>query len=214
MSDPLKKFSKQLEDKVKLGLVLLQKFLNERNPREKQLILVMGILGIVCLDYWLFIHPVIKIYADNFSHFEAQKTELKGLEDDQKNKKFIEKNWRQSKENLEESDKRFIASNEMPAFLENISKLALNSGVKMISLQPLENSNKNGKKDGLNPYTGAPIKMSALGGTHEFGKFLSSLEANATFMKITELRISHNSTDDRKHVLELSMEVYRKEALP
>lgn len=209
----LKETGKIVEDKTKLFLVLLQKFINERNPREKQLIIVLGILGIIFLDYWLLINPVVKIFMNNHSQFETLQSELQGLRDDQKNKAVIEKNWNQMKEKLGQTEKCFVAPDEMPAFLENISKLAQNSGVKVLSLQPLENLQKNNKKDAMNPYTGMSIKMSAVGGTHELGKFLFWLETNLTFIKVTDLRVSANSVDDRKHLLELTIEVYRKEAL-
>ena len=142
----IKEVSKIVEDKTKLALVLLQKFINERNPREKQLIIVVGILGIIFLDYWLLINPVVKIFTNNYSQFATLQSELQGLRDDQKNKKVIEKNWNQIKEKLAQTEKCFVAADEMPAFLENISKLAQNSGVKVLSLQPLENLQKNEKK--------------------------------------------------------------------
>lgn len=209
----LNQFSKLIEDKTKLGLVLLQKFINERNPREKQMIAVFGILFIIFLDYWLLIRPVVGILTRDFSQSDTLQKELRGLKDDQKNKKFIEKNWVQAKEKLEAFEKRFVTPDEMPAFLENISKLAQDSGVKVISLQPQENLKKEGKKEVPSPYTGMPIRMSAVGGAHEFGKFLSWLETNSTFIRVTDVRISPNSMDERKHILELSIEVYRKEAL-
>ena len=209
----LKGIRKQIQDGTKLAVVLLNKFLNERNPREKQMIIILGILGIIFLDYWLLIQPVIKTLTQTFSQTPSVEGECKDLKDDQKNKKFIEKNWSQAKSNLEDAEKRFIAANEMPAFLENISQLAKNSGVKVVSIQPLENQVKKEKKDPLNPYAGAPIKMTASAGTHEFGKFLASLETNPTFIRVKDIKISPNTSDDRKHGLDLVIEVYRKEAL-
>src|SRR3989338_2660594 len=104
----LKEVRKIVEDKTKLALVLLQKFINERSPREKQLIIVLGILGIIFLDYWLLIHPVVKIFANAVSQGQALETELKGLKDDRKNQVFIERNWNQTRAKLEESEKRFV----------------------------------------------------------------------------------------------------------
>lgn len=208
----IQEIRKVTEDKIKLALVLLQKFINERNPREKQMIIIFGILGIIFFDYWLFINPVVKVFTKNLSQSGALESELRGLKDDQKNKQRIEQNWNQTEEKLEQSEKRFIPPNEMPAFLENISKLALDSGVKVMSLQPFEKPGKGNAKESSSPYSGMSIKISAIGGTHEFGKFLSLLETNPTFIKVIALRISHNTMDDRKHTLELSIEVYRKEA--
>ncbi len=212
MATPLKEISKTIEDKSKLWVAWLTKFINERNPREKQMIIVLGLSGMLLLDYWILIHPVIKTYRQIFSQTAPLEAELAGLRDDQKNKKFIAKNWNQAKANLEVSEKRFIGPNEMPAFLENLSKLAFDSGVKVMSLQPLEKPNKNSKKERVNPYSSIPIRMSATGGTHEFGKFLSWLEHNPTFIRVKDIKIASNSVDDHRHMLELEIEVYRIEA--
>src|SRR5690349_11904608 len=117
-----KETSKTIEDKLKLWVALLNKFIAERNPREKQMIIVLGLIAIIFLDYWLLINPVIKTYTRVSTESAPLDMELKGLKDDRKNQKFIEKNWNQAKENLEASEKRFVAPNEMPAFLENLSK--------------------------------------------------------------------------------------------
>lgn len=209
-----KEIRKLTEDKLKLFLVLLQKFINERNPREKQMIIVVGILGIIFVDYWLLINPVVKVFTNDLSGATVLENDLRSLQDDQKNQKLIESNWNKAKEKLVESEKRFIASDEIPAFLENISKLAPQSGVRLISMQPPTEGPKKetAKETANNPYTPILIRLNAVGGTHEFGKFLSLLETNPTFIKVTDIRISPNPEDERKHILELSIEVYRKEA--
>ena len=203
---------KTVGDKIKLWLILWNRFITERNPREKQMIIALGLSGIIFLDYWILIDPVVKTYLQVNSKSAPLEAELKDLKDAQKNRKLIEKNWNQAKTNLEMSEKRFIGVNEMPTFLENLSKLALDSGVKVISLQPLELPKKNTKKASIDPYTGVPIRMSAIAGTHEFGRFLSSLENNTPFIKVTDIKISSNPPDDRRHRLELDIEVYRKGA--
>ena len=203
---------KTVEDKIKLWLILLNRFITERNPREKQMIIALGLSGIIFLDYWILINPVVKTYLQVNSKSVHLEAELKDLKDDQKNRKLIEKNWNQAKANLEMSEKRFIGANEMPTFLENLSKLALDSGVKVMSLQPFESPIQNAKKAPMDPYTGVPIRISAIAGTHEFGRFLSSLENNTPFIKVTDVKISSNPSDDRRHSLELNIEVYRKES--
>ncbi|OIO37942.1 MAG: hypothetical protein AUJ72_03495 [Candidatus Omnitrophica bacterium CG1_02_46_14] len=214
MADPLKNISKVVEDKLKLWLALVNKFISERNPREKQMVIALGLIGALFFDYWILIHPVVKTYLRVAAESAPLETEYKNLKDDQKNEKFIKKNWEQAKLDLELLERRFIAPNETPAFLENISKLALNSGVKVMSLQPLDNPNKNSKKKEQtgSPYTPILIRMSAIGGTHEFGKFLSALENNQTFIRVMTMKMSPNSADDRRHSLDLDIEVYRREA--
>ena len=212
VNDSGKELRKTIEDKIKLWLILLNRFITERNSREKQMIIALGLCGIIFFDYWVLINPVVRTYMEIISKTGPLEDELKGLKDDRKNEKFIEKNWNQAKTNLETVEKRFIGVDGMPTFLENLSKLALDSGVKVMSLQPQESPNKDAKKTAINPYGSVLIHMSAIGGTYEFGKFLSWLENNPTFIKVKDIKISSNASDDRRHALELDIEAHRKEA--
>ncbi|OIO37972.1 MAG: hypothetical protein AUJ71_04165 [Candidatus Omnitrophica bacterium CG1_02_49_16] len=215
--DSTKDIKKAAADKLKLWIVLLNRSITERNPREKQLIIVLGLIGIAFFDYWILINPVVKTYVRVSSQYVPLETELKGLRADRKNQKLIEKKWNEAKADLENAEKCFIALDEMPSFLENISKLAQDSGVQVTALQPLERTEKAGnskKKGTLNssPYPAVLIRLNASGGTHEIGKFLSCLENSATCIKIKDVKISAHAMDDHRHGLELEVAVYRLEA--
>jgi len=106
---------------------------------------------------------------------------------------------------LTEKEKMFVAPGEIPSLFENLSKLAQNSGLKIISLKPA-----NSPEGDSGNYQRIPIRISALAGTHELGKFLAELEGGGTFFRVTDLKIVANTSDIRRHSIDLSLEACRK----
>ena len=182
-------------------------FLNSRNAREKYML--VGLVGVFLfvLDYFLWLAPVFNVYGEAAPKIAPLREELKSLKEDHKNKDGIQKKWEEAKRELAEKDKMFIAPDETPALLENLSKQAQRSGVKMTSLEPSDVAKGSFKGS----YTPLPIQMKAAAGTHEFGALLSNLETGGTFFRVRDLRIASNPLNERKHVIELSMEAYKRE---
>ncbi len=191
---------------MKLPLDGLIEFWNTRTAREKNMLVVCLICFIIALDYLLFIRPVQAIYADTLPQLGTLKKELRGLKQDRKNKEGIEKNWMDAKARLAEAEARFVAWDEMSGMLDRVSQLAQSSGVKIMSLAPVEV--KGARTGGL--YRPLPIVISGLGGAHAIGKFLEKLESNRTFFRVTGMRIAENPSDVKRHLVELRVETLRK----
>jgi Tfp pilus assembly protein PilO len=180
-------------------------FLNSRSEREKIMIVVMLVAAIFALDYFVFIRPLVGLYYRNAPVLEATRQELRGLRDDQKNKKVIAERWNQTKTVLAEKEKMIVATNEIPLLLENLSKSAQGSGLRIMSLVPMQNT---AEMTGL--YSRLPIRINAVAGTHEVGKFLAALEGGGTFFKITNFKMTTNPANERKQLVELQIEGLRR----
>lgn len=185
----------------------LATFLNSRNAREKYMLVVFFGVFLFALDYFLWLAPVFRIYGDVSPKIAPLQEELKVLREDHKNRDGIRKKWEEVKQEIVEKDRMFIASNETPGLLENLSKQAQRSGVKIVSLEPSDGP-KGASKSAYSPL---PIQVKAAAGTHEFGAFLSNLETGGTFFRVKNLRIASNPLNERKHGIELSMEAYKRE---
>ena len=191
----------------KFNVDIVANFLNSRTLREKQMIIVFGLVFVFFLDWFVLVQRFSAIFAEVSPKIALLKEELKSLNEDQKNKALITKKWEDAKAALGEKEKMFIAPDETPALLEDLSKLAQQSGVKITSLEPYER--KSGSSKAL--YMPLPLLMKASAGTHEFGAFLARLENGKTFFNVTDLRIAANPLNERKHAIELSMEAYKKD---
>ncbi len=181
-------------------------YIDTRNLREKMLIVVFVFFGVLFLDYWVWLGPVFRLLSQSAPRLESAKHEYQGLLDDKKNKEKIKQSWLETKSKLEATEKGFVGANEIPLLLENLSKLAFRSDVKILSLNPTDKAALTAQS----LYTPIEVKINALAGTHEFGKFLSQLEGGPTFFKVTDLKISENSLDNKRHLMTVTAEVYKK----
>lgn len=184
-------------------------FLNSRNTREKYMLVAFIGVFIFTLDYFLWLAPVLKLYSASAPHIASLREERRTMKEDIKNKEAILAKWESTKKDLAEKEAMFIAPDETPALLENLSKQAQRSGVRITSLEPSDAPTGGEPKRGHTPL---PIKLQAMAGTHEFGAFLSNLETGRTFFRVTDMRITADpATSERKHTVQLSMEAYKRD---
>lgn len=181
-------------------------FINERTPQEKKMILILGVCVIMALDYWIVLKPIITSFSKNTPLINELKKEVKTHKEDKKNERIIKKDWQAVREKLDGMEKSFISTDEIPVLLENLSRLASEAQVRIISLKPMETQ----KGDRTGPYKRTPIKIEASASTHAFGNFLSKLETGTAFYRVTNLRISGNDAGGASHVMDLELEAYQK----
>ncbi len=165
-------------------------------------------MAIIVLDYFLLINPVIGVVMSTSPKLAVMKRQLEELKDDHRNKPLIEQTWEATKKRLAEAESHLVASNELPALLENLSALAQDSGVKIISLKPIETVAKTEKAENVRRYHSIPIEINALSGTHELGKLLSKLESGPTFFRVTDIKITADSANIRRHSILLGLETF------
>ena len=173
------------------------------------MILALGLTAAVFLDVSIWIAPVGRLLFTAVPQLREAKKEFQQLKEDQKNKELIQKNWEQAQVELADQEKHFVLPSEIPVLLENLSKLAQDSGVKIVSLKPLEEANPV-PRAGRGSYGRISVQISAIAGTHALGKFLSKLEGAATFVRVTDLRIVSNPADLKQHTVNLQIEAFQK----
>lgn len=179
-------------------------FFENRAPSEKNLIVVFVFALILAADYMVFIRPVMRVFSEVAPQLAAEKQKLQSTREDLQNRRAIHERWASAGEKLKSMDARFVMKNEVPAILENLSKLAQECSVKIITLKPADT-------EPAGPgFLRIPIRLSATAGTHELGKFLAHLESDKIYFKVNDLKISANASDERRHTVELSIETYAK----
>ncbi len=189
----------------KISLEFITHYLNSRNPREKKMFVAVAVMAIIAFDYLLLINPVIGLCMRTTPKLTATKSQLQELKDNQRNKVLIDRSWETTNKRLTAAERGFVASDELPALLENLSKLAQDSGVKIISLKPIENVSKADKE---RRYHSIPIAINASSGTHELGRLLSKLESGPTFFRVTDIKIAAESADIKRHSIQLDLETF------
>ena len=184
----------------------LADFVNSRSVREKFFILGFSGLVFLSIDYLLWLSPVMKTLSRTVPAYLAAETELQNMKDDKKNEADIQKRLEHVESELQVREKGIAAGSQIDTLLEGLSKQATQSGVRITSLSPLDEAN--GKRVGS--YISIPISIKATAGTHELGGFLSSLETGETEFKVLDLKVAENSKNQKKHLIEMKVETYRK----
>jgi len=179
-------------------------FVNRRSAREKLMILGFGGLLLLSLDYVLWLSPVMKTLTRTIPAYMAAETELQNMREDKKNEAGIKERLERLEAELVVQERGIEAADQIDTLLEGLSKQAASSGVRITSLSPLDD----GSGTRVGPYTSLPINIKATASTHELGGFLSSLEAGETPFKVLDLKISENTQNPKKHLVELKVETY------
>ena len=190
----------------KLRFDFIANFLNTRSLRERLLALGFAAALVFFVDYFFWLKPAAQTLMRTMPTLSSFEAELDELKQDKKNEAVIREKGESAQKEFKEKENRIGASSQIASLLENLSKLASESGVKIMSLKPIEVLNPASGK----LYFAVPIQISATAGTHELGGFLMRLETGATFFKITDLKIAANPANERKHSVEMMVETYRK----
>jgi type IV pilus assembly protein PilO len=94
----------------------------------------------------------------------------------------------------------------IPTLLESLSNMARSSGMKIVSIEPVEDKDSKSRRG--QAYQAIPIKMSVRAGYHELGKFFSTIEDSERFIKIADIRIKSTVASPKKHDVELLVLTY------
>lgn len=182
------------------------KFYTVREEREKKMMLVLGVAFFLFADYWVLISPVVTAFTKKMPEIAESRRVLDGLKDDIKNEKTLRENADSIIERAKSSEAKFIAPAEVPKLLEDLSRMARDSGVKILSVEPREVVHTRA----MEPYGRIPIRISAMAGFHDLGRFVASLENARTYFKVANLKIGINDSDPKRQMVELELQAYRK----
>ncbi|HTL70431.1 MAG TPA: hypothetical protein VL404_03975 [Candidatus Eisenbacteria bacterium] len=200
-----------LANRVKPAFEKAVNTINAMNAREKTMIIGFAALLVIALDYWVLIRPITQVFGTTLPELAGVESQAEGLRADKRNKDLIGRSWEETHQDLLKREKSFIAPDELPRLLENLSELAQNSGVKILTLIPVEIAPSAAAGDSR--YRKAAIRLSAMAGTHEFGRFLANLEGGTTYFRVTNLSIK-DTPDLRRHQMELDLELYTYGSTP
>ena len=189
-----------------LRLDFIAHFLNARALRERMMFMVFAGALVLTADYFLWLRPVAKAFTETWTAQSTLEAQLEQLKEDKKNGPMIQKKWEAVQRELEEKESRIGTSNQVAGLLEDLSKQAFDSGVRIMSLKPIETTASSIAK----LYYSVPIQISCVAGMHELGAFCMRLETGGIFFKVTDLKIAANPANERKHSVEMMVETYRK----
>jgi len=175
--------------------------------REKALVLVLSAIFLLAIYYLILLRPVIGKLNTLLPKVYEVKRDLKDARFLITNKALIEKKKEELLLKLEEYEKIFPAEREIPKLLENLSSIAGESNVRIVSTRPFvkEDYSRNGVPK---IYQEIPIEIVAKSGYHQLGQFLQKLETGDRYIMIKDVKISANQYNIKSQDVQLIASTY------
>lgn len=178
------------------------------DPKDKQRLFVLftifGIAGLIL--YWsLLLKPQSSKFFTKNKEFCTVRDRVKKEDMLISNEENIKRQYENLKKQAEYLGKRLPGQDQISSLLEDFSRIAESSGVKILSIKPLEEIA--GKGPGI-MYSELPIIIEARAGYHQCGDFVNNLENMDRFIKITDIEVKSNERDMRHHDMKMRLVTY------
>lgn len=180
--------------------------------KKKALVLFSGTLLCVFIIYFvLFLKPGIAALAGLIPKIRLRAGEIKMVRADLPFKDRLLGKRKDQQETLAKYEKKLSKEKELPMLLEDLSKMARNSRVKILGITPLDSAArayKKGEKKKEEVYQEVPIRISAESGYHELGIFISKLERSERYLQVSDLKIRASRASPKRHSVEFVVYAY------
>lgn len=121
---------------------------------------------------------------------------------------------------LLELEKKIILEEGLPVVLEQISKYADNSGVKILRMKPVSGgksitkltSQPSGSGELNREFYKQAVSLSLRAGFHQLGRFLALLESSKVFFGVQKLEIQANEQEPSRQIVTLVLELVVRKA--
>lgn len=176
-------------------------------PKNKILDKIAPLLltAAVILVYTRFcIAPTIKNLQDLTPKVADLKQSVKLAQVSIKSIDILKKQLEDLKKRIGDYENRLPQKKEIPNILQHLSEIAVESGIKITSIEPSKGSAASESKD----YAEVPITLSAKCGYHQLAAFISKLEGSRRFMKVSNIKISRNPADVYRHLVDLRISTF------
>jgi type IV pilus assembly protein PilO len=186
------------------------KSIDLKNTQTQALLLAVSavLVASVLYLYFIFVPQVVRVFKMTANTGKVR-LELKSARVMVKDFEGLKSGLKECSQKVESYEKKLPAEQEIPALLENLSTMAKDSNVKIVSIVPAMSYFKDDKLSNKSPiYREIPILITAKSSYHELGRFLSNLENADRFMKVVDIDIKSNKTNSKKHDVELMVCTY------
>ena len=177
---------------------------------EKNPYLVIGVIifFILLLDYLILLRPQLALLKQTSSQAGSLSRNLKATKKDIASIEQFRQRLSTLQEKIAVVGERIAQEEEMPVVLENISKLAKQSNLKIIQLKPFREEEKIVATSQAGNIYELPVLIEARCGYHQLGFFVNKLENGRIFMDLAGMELLPNAEDSLHHHAKLVVNTY------
>jgi Tfp pilus assembly protein PilO len=180
---------------------------------KKKILLMygVGILVIFIVYVMFFLKPSVALLINLLPKMQVRKADIKAVRNDLPLEERLLKKREYQRGKLGQYEKKLSREKEVPLLLENLSKTARSSRVKILSITPLKTASRSSKKSAAEKqgvYQEVPIRITARSGYHELATFINRLEKDERYMLVTDLKIRSNRNNFKRHDIDFVVYAY------
>jgi len=186
----------------------IEGFLRTKTRQQIAFGLVAIFLGFDIAYGYLFIEPAASGFFARIKESQNMATDIAQVSDSLKRQDLLKSRLGDMNKKVAFYEKQLPQENEVPALLEELSRMAKDSNVKILAINPNEKGAPASGDKTKKPYKALPIGITALCGYHELGAFINKLENADRFMSIKDLDIKTNPGNKKLHTVNIVVYTY------
>jgi len=178
---------------------------------RKKALFILGATAVFTIVYIaLGVFPQIKSIVEVSQEIRTVASDMKTTSSEIKKLDANKNALEEYKAKFDAVKKRLLMQEEeIPHLLETISKMAKESGVKIVGIKPAPAPRAGERRDTKGPIAReVSILITAKCGFHELGEFLSRIENSEKFVKVLDIGVLHNKAAPIKHDVSLVVAAY------
>jgi len=184
----------------------------ELDESKKRALIIYGsiFLAVFLLYFFFFLKPSVGKLFKVWPRVRERRIEIKTTREDLTFDDQLTKKLELLRQKMSDHEKKLSREKEIPMLLENLSKLARGSRVRILSITPVEKKVKSTPDVavGESVYQEIPIKIKAESGYHELGTFINRLENDVRYMQVSDIKIKSSDANPKRHDIDFTVYVY------
>jgi Tfp pilus assembly protein PilO len=177
---------------------------------KNQKLVICGVIALCLLlaDYMFFLKPSVLSLIKTVPQLRNLKNQLATDRNLAANIQSYKIQIERMRNMMSSYKKKFSTAQETAYLLKGLSDMAKESHIKIayIKPHPAVETRPAGASAGV--YHKFPISIKAVCGFHQLGVFLSKLENDETFMRVSDLKISSDEKDPSSHLVYILVNTY------
>jgi type IV pilus assembly protein PilO len=192
-------------DLKNINFDLITQKIKKLDPKYRYVLFGAVLLFVFLLNYLIILRPLLGSIGKMSAKTSELSQNLQNVKSDiariDQNRSQLEKIRGQ----INEVKIKIRNKQEVPLILEDITRIASRTGVKIDQLMPLKDQQEVLAKSENMKYYSMPILIQARSAYHDLGRFLAQLEADKIFYTIANMSISGNPKETARHMVQLTV---------
>lgn len=191
----------------KIQLDKLKEIKLDKTKKETLVFIIIGAFLFVFLYFQFFLKTTISELFALSPEIRKLKIDIKNTKEDLYHEETLKKRLKDMEGRIDIYERKLPVEHEIPMLLEDLSRMAKDSYVKILGITPVGVGIREKQKKSK-VYREIPIMIKAKSGYHELATFINRLEDADRFMELSDIKIKSNKDDPRRHDIELTVSTY------